>query len=175
VLANGAGDAANALKTAHEFNLDKNQRFLALVFLDTDVHAVGAEMAKGLIVPAPFYRARSAESIAWSKRYFERMKSMPNYTQAGAYSYTMNYLKAVQAAGTDESTAVVAKMKSTPIDDFFAKGYIRKDGKFVFDQYLVEVKPPGEAKESWDYFKLVDAIPAETANPPLAVGVCPFL
>ena len=146
VLANGAGDAANALKTAHEFNLDKSQRFLALVFLDTDVHAVGAEMAKGLIVPTPFYRARSAESMAWSKRYFERMKSMPNYSQAGAYSYTMNYLKAIQAAGTDESTTVIAKMKSTPIDDFFAKGYIRKDGKFVFDQYLVEVKSPANQR-----------------------------
>lgn len=176
VLANGAGDASNALKTANEYGVTAGgQKFLAMIFLDTDVHAAGLKVAQGLILPAPFYWSHSKASSDWSKRYFARMNSMPNWPQAGAYSYTMNYLKAIAASGTDNSLTVVNKMKETPIDDLFAKGRIRQDGKFVFDQYLLQVKTPSESKEDWDYFKLISTVSAEDANPKLAGGNCPFV
>lgn len=169
VLANGAGDAANALKTANEYGLIKRGlKFMAMIFLDTDVHAAGIDVAQGLVVPAPYFWSRTKESVEWAKRYFERTQRMPNYPQAGAYSYTMNYLKAIQAAGTDESIAVVKKMKETPIDDMFSKGKIREDGRFIVDQYLVQVKTPQESSGPWDYFKLIGTVPADVANPPVS-------
>lgn len=175
LLANGAGDGANALKTANEYGLIKRGlKFLAIIFLDTDVHAAGLDIAQGLVLPTPYFWSRTKESTAWAKRYFERTGKMPNYPQAGAYSYTMSYLKAIEAAGTDESVAVVKKMKETPIDDIFAKGKIRADGRFIFDQYLVQVKTPEESKAPWDYFKLIDTVPADVAAPPLSPD-CEFV
>ena len=166
VLANGAGDASNALKTANEFGLIKRGvKFMAMIFLDTDVHAAGLDISQGLVLPTPYYWSRSKKSSDWAQRYFEVTKKMPNYPQAGAYSYTMNYLKAIQAAGTDESVAVIEKMKATPIDDEFARGTIRRDGRFVFDQYLVQVKSPKESKGPWDYFNLIDTLPAASVAP----------
>ncbi len=176
VLANGAGDASKALKTAQEFGLIQGgQKFLAMIFQETDVRAAGLNIAQGLIFPTPFYRGRSKAAEDWSARYFQRMKVMPNWPQAGAYSYTMNYLRAIQTAGTDDATKVVEKMKATPIDDMFAKGRIRDDGKFVFDQYLVQVKSPTESKSDWDYTKVLGTVPGDIANPPMAKGDCPFL
>jgi branched-chain amino acid transport system substrate-binding protein len=176
VLANGAGDASKALKTAQEFGLiQAGQKFMATIFQDTDVRAAGLNIAQGLIYPVPFHRGRSKESEEWSARFYQRMKVMPNYPQAGAYSYTTNYLKAIQAAGTDDATKVVEKMKATPIDDMFAKGRIREDGKFVSDQYLVQVKSPAESKSDWDYTKVLGIVPGDVANPPMAKGDCPFL
>lgn len=167
VLANGAGDASNALKTANEFGLiQRGLKFMAMIFLDTDVHAAGLDISKGLVLPTPYYWSRTEKSTAWARRYFALTKRMPNWPQAGAYSYTMNYLKAIKAAGTDESVAVIQKMKETPIDDEFAKGTIRKDGRFIFDQYLVQVKSPEESKAPWDYFKLIGAVPASSVEPP---------
>lgn len=176
VLAQGGADAENALKSAHEFGLNKGgQNFLALVLQDTDIHAVGPATANGLVLSTGFFRGRTEQARVWSQRYYERMNTMPNSTQAGAYSYTMNYLKAVEAAGTDDSPSVIAKMKSTPIDDFFAKGYIREDGKFIYDQYLLEVTSSRVAADPWDYFNLIDTVPGDVANQPLKDGGCPFV
>jgi hypothetical protein len=86
----------------------------------------------------------------------------PTCCQAGAYSAVLHYLKAVQAAGTDDTAAVMKQMKKTPINDFFAKGgKIREDGRMVHDMYLVEVKKPAESKEPWDYYNVKQVIPAE--------------
>jgi branched-chain amino acid transport system substrate-binding protein len=96
--------------------------------------------------------------------------------QAGIYSSTMHYLKAVAAAGTDETNAVMDKMRTTPIHDFFAKnGSIREDGRMVHDMYLYEVKRPAESSRPWDYYKLVAEIPAEQAFLPVAESKCPLV
>ena len=116
------------------------------------------------------------ETRAWSKRFFEQMKRMPTQIQAADYSATMHYLKAVQAAGTDETGAVVKKMREMPIEDFFAKnGRIREDGRMVHDMYVVRIKKPDESKYPWDYYKLITTIPAEEAFLPLAQSHCPLL
>jgi branched-chain amino acid transport system substrate-binding protein len=104
------------------------------------------------------------------------MKKMPNMSQAGVYSSVMHYLKAVQAVGTDDTAIVMAKMKSTPVNDFFAKnGRIREDGRMVHDMYLFEVKKPSESKYPWDYYKLKATIPGDEAFMPLSKSVCPLV
>ena len=131
---------------------------------------------KACCSPTPFYWDRNEESRAWAQRYFQRMNKMPNMTQAGIYSATTHYLKAVEAAGTDATQPVMEKMRSTPINDFFVKnGKIREDGRMVHEMYLYEVKKPAESKGAWDYYKLVATIPADQAFQPLSESKCPLV
>jgi len=127
-------------------------------------------------VTEAFYLDMNDQTRALSKRYYDKLKKMPNMSQAGTYSSVMHYLKAVQAAGTDEPTAVMKQMKATPINDFFAtNGRIREDGRMVHDMYLFEVKKPSESKGPWDYYKLVATLPGDQAFMPLSRSTCPLV
>jgi branched-chain amino acid transport system substrate-binding protein len=174
-LANAGGDTINSIKTAKEFKITDSgkQRLAGLLLYITDINALGLETAQGLLLTDAFYWDYSDETRKWSRRFFERRKKMPTSIQAGDYSSTMHYLKAIQAAGTDETGAVMAKMKSMPINDFFAKnGKIRDDGRMVHDMYLLQVKKPSESKYPWDYFTVKSVIPGEQAFRPLSKSVC---
>jgi branched-chain amino acid transport system substrate-binding protein len=141
----------------------------------TDVHGVGLRAAQGLLFTEAFYWDQNDETRAWSKRFMERHKNAPTMIQAGMYGATMHYLKAVQAAGTDEPKAVMAKMKEAPVNDFMTKnGKIRADGRLVRDMYLLQVKTPEESKGPWDYMKVVATIPGEEAFRPVSEGGCPL-
>ncbi len=173
-LANAGADTTNAIKQAAEFGIVRGGQKLAglLVFIN-DVNALGLEAAQGMLLTTAFYWDRTEESRAWAQRYFARMGKMPNMTQAGIYSATMHYLKAIHAAGTDETRAVMERMRATPINDFFVKnGTIRADGRMVHDMYLYEVKKPAESKGSWDYYRLVATIPADQAFQPPSESKC---
>jgi branched-chain amino acid transport system substrate-binding protein len=176
-LANAGADATNSIKQAAEFGIVRGgQKLAGLLVYINDVNALGLEAAQGMQLTTAFYWDRNEESRAFAQRYSQRMKKMPNMTQAGIYSATTHYLKAVAAAGTDETQAVVDKMRATPIDDFFVKnGNIRPDGRMVHDMYLYEVKAPAESKAPWDYYKLVATIPAEEAFQPLSESKCPLV
>jgi branched-chain amino acid transport system substrate-binding protein len=177
-LANAGGDTVNAIKGAREFKLtaDGRQRLAGLLVYINDIHTLGLDTAQGMLLTTAFYWDRNDETRKWSRRYFERMKKMPNMSQAGTYSAVTHYLKAVQAAGTDETGAVMAKMKQTPVDDFFARnGRIREDGRMVHDMYLFEVKKPAESKYPWDYYKEVATIPGDKAFQPLSASTCPLV
>jgi branched-chain amino acid transport system substrate-binding protein len=138
----------------------------------SDVHALGLNAAQGLSFTTAFYWDRDDASRAWSKRFMERTGRMPGMIQAGVYSSVTHYLKAIQAAGTIDGPAVAKKMRETPVDDFFAKGNIREDGRFEHDMYLAEVKKPAESKGPWDYFKIIRTIAAKDATQPLADSKC---
>ena len=175
-LANAGGDTISAIKTANEFGITKSQNIAALLVFINDVHALGLEVAKGMLLTESFYWDMNDETRNWSRRYFERMKKMPNMIQAGTYSSVLHYLRAVQASGTDETGAVMAKMKATPINDVFVKnGTIRQDGRMMREMYLFEVKQPSESKYPWDYYKLKATIPARDAFLPAEKSVCPLL
>ena len=176
-LANAGGDTQNAIKQAAEFNLKKNdQTLVALLFQITDAHSLGLGIAKGMIVTEGFYWDMDDGSRAFSKRFLEKAGHMPTMIQAGVYSAVTHYLKAVDAGGTDEANAVIAKMKAIPIKDFFAKnGHIRDDGRMVHDMYLVQVKSPAESRGEWDLYKILATIPGDQAYRPLAEGGCPLL
>jgi branched-chain amino acid transport system substrate-binding protein len=176
-LANSGADTINAIKQAAEFGVGKSdQKLVALLVYITDVNSMGLEAAQGLLLTEAFYWDMNDETRAWSRRYFDKMKKMPNMTQAGVYSSTLHYLQAVKAAGTVESSAVMKMMKATPINDLFAhNGRIREDGRMVHDMYLFEVKKPSESKEPWDDYRLVATIPAEEAFQPLSQSTCPLI
>jgi len=177
-LANAGGDTISSIKTANEFGLTKGgkQKLAGLLVYINDIHSLGLQLTQGMFLTEAFYWDLNDETRKWSKRFFERMKKMPNMSQAGVYSTTLHYLKAVQAAGTDETGAVMKKMHEMPVNDFFARnGRIREDGRMVHDMYLFEVKSPQESKSPWDYYKLRATIPAEEAFQPLARSHCPLV
>jgi branched-chain amino acid transport system substrate-binding protein len=172
-LASTGADAINAIKGAAEFGVTKNQKLAALLLWINDVHALGLDTARGLQLTNAWYWDMNDETRAFAKRYFDRVGSMPNMSQAADYSSTMHFLKAVEAAGTDDPDAVSKKMRELPINDMFAKaGRIREDGRMVHDMYLWEVKSKAESKYPWDYLKLLSTIPAERAFQPLSESTC---
>ena len=176
-LANGGADSVNAIKHASQFGIGRGkQRLVALVAMITDIHSLGLESAQGLLLTEAFYWDMNEQTRAWSRRFFERMHRMPTMLQAGAYSSTLHYLQAVQAAGTAETGAVMAQMRLAPVQDFFAPGgRIRADGLMVHDMYLFQVKTPVESKAPWDYYKLIATIPGDQAFHPLSESKCPLV
>jgi len=113
---------------------------------------------------------------AWNKRFMARHGKPADYLQAGDYSAVTHYLKAVQAAGTDEAKAVAAKMRELPINDFMTEnGHIREDGRVMRNAYLVQVKSPSESTGPWDFYKILATIPPEQSIRPLDQGDCPYL
>ena len=175
-MANSGADLVNSIKQAAEFGLNKNQQLAGLLVFINDINAIGLKAAQGMLVTSAFYWNMNAETRAWSMRFFEKRNRMPTMVQAGIYSAVTHYLKAVQAAGTDEAQAVMAKMRALPVNDFFAKnGRLREDGRMVHDMYLFQVKSPEESKEPWDYYKLVSVIPGEKAFQPLSESRCPLV
>jgi len=175
-LANAGTDTTNSIKQAAEFGITPKQSLAGLLMFLTDVHSLGLKATQGMYLTEGFYWDFNDETRAWSKRFFEKHKRMPTMVQAGDYSSTMHYLKAVKAAGTDEAQAVMKKMKETPINDFFAKnGRIREDGRHVHDFYLLQVKKPEESKYPWDYYHVRQVIPANDAVMPVAQSECPLV
>jgi branched-chain amino acid transport system substrate-binding protein len=163
-LANAGGDAINSIKAANEFGITKKAKLAGLLIFINDVHSLGLKTTEGMYLTDGWYWDMNDATRAWSKRYFAKMKKEPSMLQAGDYSATSNYLAAVKALGTDDSDKVMAKMKSTPINDMFTKGgVIRPDGRMVHDMYLMEVKKPSESKYPWDYYKVVATIPGDQA------------
>ena len=166
-----------ALKQASEFGITQGgQKMIALLQEITDTHALGAKATQGLIVTDAFYWDMNDETRAFSKRFNDKVGHMPTMIQAGLYSATMHYLKAIEAIGTDEAPKVMEQMRATPVNDFFAKnGKIRIDGRMVHDMYLFEVKKPEESKGEWDLYKLLATVPGDEAFRPLDKGGCPLV
>jgi branched-chain amino acid transport system substrate-binding protein len=174
-LANAGGDTINSIKQAAEFGITQGGQALAglLVFL-TDVHALGLQTAQGLVLTESFYWDLNDQTREWSKRFAEKGDGdMPTMVQAGVYAGVLHYLKAVEATGGKDPTAIMAKMKEMPTDDpLFGKGSVRVDGRKIHDMYLFKVKAPDQSKGAWDYYELVSTIPADKAFRPLAEGGC---
>ncbi len=176
-LANAGGDTINSLKQAQEFRLMQGgQQLVSLLMFISDVKSIGLQAAQGLLLTEAFYWDLNDESRAFSKRFFERNKRMPTSNQAGDYSATLHYLKAVKAAGTDDAMQVMAKMRAMPIKDPFTQdGRLRVDGRMVHDIYLMQVKKPEESKGPWDVYQVLQTIPGDQAFRPLSESDCPLV
>lgn len=176
-LANAGGDTVNAVKQANEFRIvQSGQAVVTPVMFITDVHSVGLPVAQGLTFVTGYYWDLNDQTRAFAEKFFKRRKAMPTMAQAGVYSGALHYLKAIAAAGTDDATAVAAKMRELPVRDSFTQtGSVRADGRMVHDMYLVEVKKPAESKAPWDYYKVLATIPAAEAFKPLAESECPMV
>ena len=176
-FANAGSDLINSVKQAVEFGIvQSGQKLAGLLVYITDIHSVGLPTTQGMALSSSFYWDLNDATREWSRRFFVRMHKMPDMQQAGNYSSTMHYLRAVAEAGTTEAGPVMQKMREMPIHDFFASdGHIRPDGLMVHDMYLFQVKSPAESKAPWDYYKLVATIPASEAFPPLSESRCPLV
>lgn len=172
-LASAGGDTINAIKQAGEFGIERQgQRLAALHAFISDVHSLGQDAARGLVITSGFYWNDSAGTRQWSRRFFAAHGQMPTREQAGVYLSVLHYLKGVQAAGTTEAAAVNAQMRRIPIDRFGTPAGIRPDGRVTYDIGVYEVMAPSASREPWDYYRKLSAIPADQAFRPIAIGGC---
>jgi len=164
-LANAGLDTSNAIKQAAEFGITAGgQRLAALLFTLAEVHGLGLQAAQGLTLTEGYYWNLDDKSRDFAKKFFARTKKMPNMIHTGTYSAVLQYLKAIQKAGTDETEAVAKALHEMPVDDFFARGgTVAKNGRMIHDMYLLQVKKPAESKEPWDYFNVLATIPGKDA------------
>jgi branched-chain amino acid transport system substrate-binding protein len=176
-LANAGQDTINSIKQAGEFGIVKGgQKLAGLLVFATDVQSLTLPVAQGLALTEAFYWDQNDETRAWTKRYRAKKDKLPSMLTAGVYSATLHYLKAVQAAGTDDAKAVMAKMREMPVNDVMTKnGKLREDGRLVRDMYLFQVKSPDESKGKDDIYKLVATVPGDKAFRPLKDGKCPLI
>ncbi|AXQ95319.1 ABC transporter substrate-binding protein [Cereibacter azotoformans] len=176
-LANAGLDTQNAIKQAGEFGIVQGgQRLAALLFTLAEVHGLGIESAQGLTLTESFYWNRDEETAEFGRRFMERTGAMPNMVHAGTYSAVLSYLKAIEAAGTDETEAVAAKLHELPVEDVFAKGgTVAPNGRMISDVYLLEVKKPGDSDVPWDYYNVLATIPGDQAYLDPAQSGCPLV
>ena len=173
-LSNAGTDFSNSLKAANEFGITKTMKPAALLAFATDIHSLGLPTAQGLYLTTAWYWDLNPETRAFGKRFSAKFNREPTMDQAGAYSATLTYLKAVKAVGTTDADKVMAELKRAKINDLFTTGgYIRADGAMIHDMYVMQVKTPQESKYPWDYYKVVKKMSGEEAFGPIT-GLCPL-
>src|SRR5260221_713467 len=151
------------------------QKLAGLLLTLAEVHGLGLDAAQGLVLTEGFYWDHDDKTREFSDRFFKRTGRMPNMIQAGTYSATLQYLKAVKAANTKDTEAVAAKLKELPVDDMFAQGgKVLANGRMVHDLYLFEVKKPSESKKPWDYYKQLAVVPGDKAFVSAKDSGCPL-
>jgi branched-chain amino acid transport system substrate-binding protein len=175
-LANAGADTSNSLKAAAEFGLTKTMRPAALLVFLSDVHAMGLDVAQGLVLTTAWYWNTSDTTRAFANRFFEKTKRMPTFPQAAFYSATLTYLNAVKAVGSTDPDKIMDELRKTKVNDVFVTdGVIRPDGLLEHDMYIVQVKTPAESKGDWDYYKILKTMKGEEAFGKLADSICPLL
>ena len=164
-MANGGGDTINTIKQAAEFGIVAGgQKLAGLLMTLAEVNGLGLQAAQGLVLTEGYYWDVNDRTRNLGERFLKRTGRMPNMIQAGTYSATLSYLKAVKAAGTKDPDAVAKKLKELPVDDDFAQGgKVLANGRMVHDMYLFEVKKPSESKKPWDYYKQLAVVPGDQA------------
>jgi branched-chain amino acid transport system substrate-binding protein len=175
-LANAGLDTTNSIKQAAEFGIVAGgQKLAGLLLTLSEVHGLGLQAAQGLVLTEGFYWDQNDKTRAFSERFIKRTGHMPSMIHAGTYSATLQYLKAVKAAGTRDPDAVAKKLKELPVDDVFAQGgKVLENGRMVHDLYLFEVKKPSESRKPWDYYKQIAVVPGDKAFPSAKDSGCPL-
>jgi branched-chain amino acid transport system substrate-binding protein len=175
-LANAGADTSNSMKAAAEFGLIKTMRPAALLVFITDVHAMGLDIAQGLVLTTAWYWDLDERTRAFAKRFYDKVKKEPTFPQAALYSATLAYLNAVKAAGTTDADKVLAELHKMKINDAFVQNAtIRPDGLLEHDMYIAEVKKPSESKGPWDYYKILKTMSGQEAFGKLADSACPLV
>lgn len=175
-FANAGQEFTNALTQANEFGIGaKGQRLAGLLVTMSEAHALGPKAAQGLYLTEGFYWDLDDATRAWSHRFQERQRggAMPTSFQAGTYSAVLHYLRALDAAGTEDGPAVAAKMRGMAVQDMFARGgRVRADGRMVHDMVFARIKSPAESRGEWDLYDVVGIVPGDEAFRPLSEGGC---
>ena len=169
------GDLVNLVKQYNEYKLkDKGVGLAVGLLVITDIHSLGADALAGTRYTDMWYWNLDDKARGWSDKFQAKAGQRPTSNMAGNYSAALQYLEAVQRAGTDDSDAVVKQLEGYTFDDIFARNAtIRaQDHLLLHDAYLGQVKPAGEVKEDWDYIKVLKTIPAAEAFQPQPDPAC---
>ncbi len=170
-------DLINLLKQMREFGVaEKGQRIVLNGIHDTDIRAIGQDVLQDISVATPWYWDMDDQTRAFAKRFMPRVNTSPGWIHAGTYSAVLNYLKAVNAAGSKDSDKVREALFKLKIDDMFARNAtLRPNGRLIHDFYQIRVKKPSESKYPWDYQQVVATIAANDAFRPLSDTKCPLV
>jgi branched-chain amino acid transport system substrate-binding protein len=173
-MANAGLDTANAIKQAAEFGITQGgTRLAALLFTLAEVKGLGLQAAQGLTLTEGWYWDQSDENRAFAKKFMDKTGRMPNMIHMGTYSSVLQYLKAIEKAGTDATEPVAKLLHEMPVQDVFAKnGKVLPNGRMVYDMYLFQVKKPEESKSEWDMYKQLAKIPGDSAYMKVADSGC---
>ena len=173
----GGTDLLNAIKQADEFQIRKTkQKVIPFALTTADVVALTNQTAQGFPLVMSFYWDENAATRAWTERFRKSQGKLPTDLQANVYSAVLHYLKAVQAAGTTDAKAVLAKMRDTPVEDFYTHGArIREDGRLMREMIYAEAKAPGQMKSKDDLVSVVKRFTGEQAFLPRALSECPLV
>ena len=168
-LANAGGDFSSSLKAASEFGLTKSMKPAALLVFLTDIHAVGLDIAQGLVLTTAWYWDLDDRTRAFADKFYAKIKKRPTFPQAAFYSATLTYLNAVKAVGTTDGDKVMDELHKTKVNDVFTQdGVIRPDGLLEHSMYIAQVKTPAKSKGEWDYYKIIKTMSGEEAFGKLA-------
>ena len=175
-LANAGLDTSTAIKQAADFGIVAGgQRLAALLFTLAEVNGLGLQAAQGVVLTEGWYWDQNDKNREFAERFFKRTNRMPNMIQVGTYSAVLQYLKAIDTAGTDETEAVAKQLHEMPVNDVFTEnGKVQADGNMVHDMYLFQVKKPEESKKDWDYYTYLATIPGNEAFLPADKSGCPL-
>ncbi len=171
-LANAGGDTINSIKAAKEFGIGKTMKLAGLLIFYSDIHSLGLKTTEGLQFTTSWYWDLNDETRRFADKFMAKTNRRPTEIQAADYSATMNYLKAVETAKSTDADKVMEAWRNMKMNDFFGSGYLRPDGRYVHDMYLMQVKAPSESKGTWDYYKLVKKLPGEQVFATKAESKC---
>ncbi|WP_284466005.1 ABC transporter substrate-binding protein [Diaphorobacter nitroreducens] len=171
-LANAGGDTINSIKAAKEFGIGNSMKLAGLLIFFSDIHSLGLRNTEGLQFTTSWYWDLNDETRKFADKFMAKTKRRPTEIQAADYSATMNYLKAVEAAKSTDADKVMEAWRAMKMNDFFGSGYLRADGRYVHDMYLMQVKSPSESKGTWDYYKLIKKLPGEQVFATKAESKC---
>lgn len=173
-FANSGADAANAIKSASEFQLGAKKTLAAFFPTIYEIKGIGLSQSKGLSFPESFYWDIDDGTRRFSSRFMDiYKKGPPSLTHAGVYSSVYHYLKAVAASKSDDARTVIQKMHELPIqDDVVRNPKLRPDGRMVHDYYYFRVKSPQESKAPWDLYALQKTLPGDDVFLPVSESQC---
>jgi len=177
-FANAGTDLQNCIKQSAEFGLTKGGAKVAtLLMAINDVVSLGQKTCEGLVFTDSFYWDMNDGTRAFAKRWGEKFNGMvPGLLHAGNYCAVNHWMKCVKAAGTTDAEAIVAKMKATPVNDFYNKDVkIREDGRVMHEMHLWQVKKVSESKSKYDLLNELATISPANAWRPLDKGGCSFI
>jgi branched-chain amino acid transport system substrate-binding protein len=162
-------DLVNVVKQYNEFKLRDQGINLAvgLMFI-TDIHSLTPDALAGTTFTDAWYWNFDDQNRAFADRFLAKTGVRPTFAHAANYSAAMQYLEAVQAAGTDNADAVVKQLEGKTVNDLFLRnGKIRaEDHSVIHDAYLAKVRPSADVKQAWDYEEILSTIPAADAFAP---------
>ena len=169
-------DLTNFVKQVKEYGLDSTASVSVTSTNIVDIINTGLGVMRGLFVSEPFYWDQNDEVRAWSKRYIDKIGIPPNALQAGNYSGTLHYLKAVAAAGSTDGTQIAKAIRARPVSDMMSKNLVvREDGRVIRGMIQFRVKSPEESKYKFDIFEILAEIPGTEVVRPFSQSECPMI